>query len=341
MTPKRKKSWLFLEWIGTILFGLFPDTRFFNDLLSRVIYIFTNKFAAPDLKNPRSFNEKLMVLKNSDEARTALRTRVTDKELVKDYVTELVGPGHVVPTIAVIRSAQDLARYTFPLPCVVKPTHSSQEVMMFRDRQPDARERRILRYWLWKSYFAASREPNYRHLEKKLIVEEAIGGGLGEIDDVKVHCFHGRPKLIQVDYGRFGDHRRDLYDMSGALLPVEHRKPPGRRPFPYQDKLAELARLCEGLSAGFTYIRVDFYVFGEKILVGELSSFPSNCTVPFRPAAADRIIARLFDEPDFELTPAAFAEIGDSDDDAAQKVVTLRPDPARAAAAGQAPRKSA
>lgn len=308
MTPKRKHSWLLLEWIGTVLFGLVPDTRFFNSILSQFMFMLTNRLALPDLKHPQTFNDKLMTLKVSDEARAPIRTRVTDKELVKDYVAEIVGPGHVVPTLAILRTAEEVDAFAFPLPSVVKPTHSSQEVMMFRDRQPDARERRILRYWLWKSYFAANREPNYRHLEKKLIVEEAIGGGLGSIDDIKVLCFHGRPKFIQVDYGRFGDHRRDYYDLAGRLLPVEMRKPSGGRAFPFPDKLTRLLDLSAALSQGFSFIRVDFYIAGEAILVGELTSFPTNCTVPFKPEFADRMIARLFDEPDLEVSAALFAE---------------------------------
>ncbi len=328
MTPKRKQSWLLLEWIGTIVFGLFPDTRFFNDKLSRVIFIFTNWLAIPDLKNPRYFNEKLMALKNSEEAYAPLRTRVTDKELVKDYVTELLGPGHVVPTLAILRTAAEVDTFAFPLPCVVKPTHSSQEVMIFRECQPDAKQRGLLKYWLWKSYFAANREPNYSKLEKKLIVEEVIGGGLGVVEDVKVLCFNGKPKMIQVDYGRYDDHRRDYFDLTGALLPVEMRKPAARLPFPFPDKLPRILDIAARLSAGFSFIRVDFYIAGEAILIGELTSFPTNCTVPFKPESADLTIARLFDEPDLEITPQLFE--ASAAVDAAARVISLQGAPAPA-----------
>lgn len=310
MTPKRKRSWLLLEWIGTIVFGALPDTPAVNRILSRVIFLFTNWFSWPNLREPKRFNEKLMLLKHAPESSSALRTRVTDKELVKAFVTEQIGEGHIVPTKAVIRSPEVIDSYEFPIPCVVKPTHSSQEVMIFRDRQPDARERRILKYWLWKSYYASSREPNYRGLERKLIVEQVLGGGLGVVEDVKVLCFRGVPKLIFVIRDKFGGATRDFHLPDGTWVPVEMRHAPSGLPFPHPDKLSEILSIASRLSRSFEFMRVDFYVADGRVLVGELTSFPTNCTVPFKPPSADRTIARLFDEPGLELTPAMFDRAG-------------------------------
>lgn len=305
--PKRKQSWLLLEWAGTVLFGALPDTRIVNITLSRIIFMFTNWFDTPNLKNPRRFNEKLMLLKHAAEAHAPIRTRITDKELVKDFVNEKVGPGHVVPTKAIIRTRKAVDAFEFPLPCVVKPTHSSQEVMIFRDRQPDKEERRRMKYWLWKSYYASSREPNYRHLERKLIVEEVIGGGLGVVEDVKVMCFGGKPKCLFVIRDKFGGvSTRDFHTPSGEWLPIEMRHSATGLPFPHPDKLPEILDIAATLSAGFDFMRVDFYVADGRVLVGEMTSFPTNCTAPFKPASADLTLARLFDEPDLELTPDLF-----------------------------------
>ncbi len=307
MTPKRKRWWLALELIGTLLFWLLPNGARANTAVAHVYYAAYNGLRLPNLKSPRSFNEKLIGLKLSEEARAPLRRLMTDKELVKGHVEKIIGPGHVVPTLAVLRTKAEVDSFVFPLPCVVKPTHSSQEVMHFDRQQPDAAERRTLKYWLWKSYFAANREPNYAGLEHKLIVEPIIGGAFGAIEDVKVLCFHGRPKLIQVDHNRYSGHKRDYFDIRGRLLPIAMRKAPAGLAFPYPDKLAPLLDYAARLSAGHSFLRVDFYIVGDDILVGELTSFPTNCTVPFKPDAADRAIARLFDEPDLDVGPSLFA----------------------------------
>lgn len=307
MTPERNRWWLLLEWTGATILGVLPDIDPVNRFLARVFYFFYNDYAFPNLRNPRTFNEKLIRLKLSDEARSPLRARITDKELVKHHVEARFGPGHTVPTLAVLKAPGEIDAFTFPLPCVVKPTHSSQEVMHLRDAQPTRAQRTRLKYWLRKSYFAANREPNYRTLEKKLIVEPVIGGAFGAIEDIKVLCFHGRPKLIQVDHGRYGRHRRDYFDIGGRPLPVHMRKPAAGEAFPFPDRLPQILAMAEKLSESFTFIRVDFYVAGETILVGELTSFPTNCTVPFRPAAADLRISALFDDPDIEVSPGYFS----------------------------------
>lgn len=307
MAEKRALSWLALEWFGTVVLGVLPDTKRVNEALARLFYWAYNR-ALPDLVSPRGFNERLIRLKLSEEARDPVRGRVTDKELLKDHVNRLAGPGHVVPTLAVLRSAEEVDRYEFPAPCVVKPTHSSQEVLCLRAGQPTAAERRKMKYWLWKSYFSASREPNYKNLEHKLIVEPVIGGAFGLLEDVKVWCFHGRPKLIQVDHDRHSHHQRDLFSVEGALLPIERLAPRAGRPFAYEKQLPELLRLSRILSMGFSFVRIDFYVVGDAILVGEISSFADGCVSPFKPASADAIVGRLFDEPDLPLGPDAFAD---------------------------------
>ncbi len=307
MAEKRALSWLALEWFGTVVLGALPDSRQVNAFVAKLFYWAYNR-SLPNLEAPRGFNERLIQLKLSDEARDPLRERVTDKEFLKDHVDALVGPGHVVPTLAVLRSVDEVERFEFPIPCVVKPTHSSQEVLCLRSGQPDARARRKMKYWLWKSYFSASREPNYKNLQHKLIVEPVIGGPFGTLEDVKVWCFHGRPKLIQVDHDRHSHHRRDLFSVEGALLPIERLAPQAGRPFGYRGQLPEILRLSQILSAGFSFARIDLYVLGDTVLVGEISSFADGCVSPFRPDSADRIVGRLFDEPDLALEPETFTE---------------------------------
>jgi hypothetical protein len=325
MTPKRNRGWLFLEWFGATFFRALPDTPFVNRLLSSVYYFVYNR-RFPNLRSPRNFNERLLALKLSDEARAPLRARITDKELVKEHVTSLFGSGHVVPTLAVLRTAREVDAFEFPLPCVVKPTHSSQEVMFLRDRQPTKAERRMLKYWLKKSYFAANREPNYRNLEKKLIVEAPIGGGA--IEDVKILCFHGIPKLIQVDHGRFRAHVRDYFDVSGRPLPIEMRKPRASLPFPYIEKLPEMLAMAETLARGFSFIRVDLYVAAGRVLVGELTSFPTNCTVAFRPLDADMKIAELFDDPALPIDAATFGVAKSGEGDGSARIIPFPACPA-------------
>lgn len=296
----RKKSWLFLEWFGTAVLGALPDTPAVNAAIAQLFYFAFNK-RLPNLRTPRTFTDRLINLKLSDEARDPRRVAVTDKEFVKEFVTQTIGAGHVVPTAAILRTAAEIDGFSFPLPCVVKATHSSQEVIAFSEAQPSADQRRTLKYWLRKSYFDANREPNYKTLEHKLIVEPVIGGAFGEIEDIKVLCFHGRPKLVWIDHDRYAAHTRDFFTLDGEYVPVSYRYPSAGRPFPYPDQLAKLKEFSEKLSAGFSFMRVDFYFVDGVLLVGELTSFISNCVATFQPPSAELAFGRLFDEPDANI----------------------------------------
>ena len=180
---------------------------------------------------------------------------------------------------------------------------------MVLTKQPGREDRRQLKYWLWKSYFSASREPNYRHLDHKLIVEPILGGKIGKLDDVKIMCFHGEPRIIQIDRGRFRNHRRDFYDIKGNHLPVSLKYDNAGAPFAYHDQLDRLLDLSRQLCRNFTFMRADFYVDGDAIYVGELTSFPSNCVHGFRPAQADLEIAKLLDDPRHELSTEKLVSI--------------------------------
>ena len=48
-----------------------------------------------NLKHPQTFNEKLQWLKLYDQRNE--HTTMVDKYAMKEYVTKVVGPGHVVP----------------------------------------------------------------------------------------------------------------------------------------------------------------------------------------------------------------------------------------------------
>lgn len=307
MTPKRKRWWLALEWFGSVFIGLFPDRPFVTRAVSELFYAAFNGWRPPNLRAPATFNERMILLKLAPDAGSELRKRMTDKALAKSVIEDRVGAIHVIPTLAVLRDPAEVDDFVFPTPCVVKPTHSSQEVMAFETEQPTAQERRRLKYWMRKSYFAANREPNYRGLEHKLIVEPVIGGAFGALDDVKVMCFFGEPRLIQVDRGRFaGRHRRDFYDIDGRYLPIAIKYPSAHEAFAYGAQLPEILRLARALSSGFPYLRVDLYVADGRVLVGELTSFPSNCVQAFHPPEADRIIARALVAPGFAISPQLF-----------------------------------
>ena len=247
------------------------------------------------MANPESFSDHLYRLKVDGTLRDPLRIFITDKEYAKYYIASVVGSQHVIETYGIVRTRSEVDRLRLDrLPCIVKPTHLSGHVAVHvESNQPVDRER--LKQWLDLDYYKSSREQNYKGLRPKVIVEEFFSeDGRTVPDDYKIFCFQGVPGLIQVDSNRFSGHTRSLYDTGWRRLPMTLRYP--GTPFTHS-KPAELERmldLASRLSKPLSFVRVDMYVAGGRIKVGELTNCPGSAVEKIEPASGEITLGRLF-----------------------------------------------
>lgn len=273
-----------------------PDTNFFNLIYSE-LYYFRHFGHFANVSRPRCFNEYLMRLKCSDEMRRPLRTFVSDKELVKLYVRGCLGEGYSPKTLAVLRQPEEVERFVFPSRFAAKPAHGVNDVIIKRGEAVTPADRAAMKGWIGENYFYRGREPQYRLIEPKVIVEEFIGEGDEIPVDIKVYCFRGVTRFIEVDFGRFRSLRRDLFDAEGQPLDIEFTFPRSGQPLPCPDLLPELRQVAETLATNFSFVGVDLYVVGNRILVGELTSIPNNCNATFRPPEAGHFLGSFFERP--------------------------------------------
>lgn len=219
-----------------------------------------------------SFNDALFWIKATGQLREPLRVETTDKHLVKAYIRRTLGEAWAVPTLAVLRDPQEVRDYAFPGQCVIKPTHTSGDI--FLRRGGEALDLDRISGWLGRNYYAHGREANYRPLVPKVIVEPMLFDS-DHLDDYKVFCLGGVPRLIQVDRGRHTDHRRCLYTPEWELLPYALAHPVAE-PVPAPGNLREILQAAARLSAPFNLVRVDFYTDGTTAYVGELTHCHGN-----------------------------------------------------------------
>jgi len=248
----------------------------------------------PNLLAPRRFSEHLLRLKLSRDARSELRARISDKEFVKTYVETKLGNSFTPTTIAVLRSKREALHFRYPDTCIIKPTHMSGEVIIRNGEMREPDPAKIAR-WFDSNYYNAAREPNYRRLSPKVMVEERlVSSGQHSIPDYKVFCFHGQPKIIQVDADRYVRHRRSFYSPNWRVLPFGMIYPRLAEPVPRPARLSEMLDAAKRISVDFTFVRVDFYLLDSAILVGEITNFPEACRTRFEPDQADLLAGRLF-----------------------------------------------
>ena len=92
--------------------------------------------------------------------------------------------------------------------------------------------------------------------------------------DYKVFNFNGTPRIIQVDFDRYTDHKRKFFDTEWNEMDVTFHQP-------YQSEkvikkpacLDEMLELSRKLSASFPHLRTDFYIVNDRLYVGEMTFF--------------------------------------------------------------------
>lgn len=235
------------------------------------------------------FNDVLFHIK-TQELTDPLRVFVTDKEHLKLYVKATVGNDFNVPTLAVLHSPAEVLAYDFPPDCCIKSTHASGHVIMRRNGEPV--DTNTVLSWFKMNYYRKKREANYKQLRPKIIVEPLIFDG--SPIDYKFFCVRGEPRMVQIDTDRHTDHRRMLLDLDWTTQPYGLRiaKRPSA-PVPRPENLAEMIELAGALSKPFSFVRVDLYSNGKKVIVGEITHCHGGANEKFIPPAAEWIASEI------------------------------------------------
>ena len=87
----------------------------------------------PNLRNPKTFNEKLQWLKLHN--RKDIYTTMVDKHLVKQYVSNIIGEKYIIPTLGVWKTVKEINFDSLPQNFVLKWNHDSGSVILCKDKE--------------------------------------------------------------------------------------------------------------------------------------------------------------------------------------------------------------
>jgi hypothetical protein len=252
----------------------------------------------PDLREPKTYNEKLQWLKLY--WRDELAARCADKVAVRDYVARRIGQDALTPIYGVYEDPEDIPWDELPMACVFKATHGSGWNILCRDRRTANRAVIIaqLGQWLRKNHFWQTREWVYRDIPPRVLIEEMLYGEDGGVPkDYKVFCFHGEPAFIQVDINRFGgeNRRRNIYDLEWRLLPLSIKFPQDPEANIVKPPLAKMLAKSRALAAPFVHTRVDWFVVNGQLRFGELTFFHGRGIERFTPSEWELEFGRRID----------------------------------------------
>ena len=268
--------------VGRKVLGGFSDKTF-----SRIQFLF-HQGCLPNLKAPKSFNEKIQWLKIN--YRDPLIQKCANKLLARDYVLENYGPEILVPLIGVYESAGEIGFEDLPKRFVCKASHGSGWNIVATDKAKLnwALESQKLKKWMATDFSAIGREWAYKDSPRKILIEQFLDGPDGQSPyDYKIFCFNGNPGFVQVDTDRFSGHRRAFYDLNWQQLPFGLEYPIESRVLPRPMGLDKMIEIAKKLSKQFPFVRCDLYDCDGKVYFGELTFYPGKGTERFSPQKAD------------------------------------------------------
>jgi len=249
-----------------------------------------------DLKNPRSYNEKLQWLKLYN--RKPEYTRMVDKVEAKKFASELIGEEQIIPTLTVYDRAEDIDFNTLPDQFVLKCTHDSGGIVICSNKNTLDKEAAIkkLRKGLKTNYYYENREWPYKNVRPRIIAEKYMTDDGYELKDYKFFCFNGEPKLMFIATDRFNkkeETKFDFYDMEFNHLPFTNGHPNATSTIEKPKGFEEMQNLATKLSQNIPHVRVDFYDINGTVYFGEMTFFHWSGFVRFEPEEWDYKLGEL------------------------------------------------
>ncbi|MCL2066580.1 MAG: hypothetical protein FWG99_03845 [Treponema sp.] len=254
-----------------------------------------------DLKNPLTYNEKIQWLKLYDT--TPLKTRLSDKYLVREWIKQKIGEKYLVPILGVWDNFNQINFDLLPDQFVLKANHGCGWIIIVRDKTKFNREEAKIKFDKWLNinfayYFGL--ELQYRDIEPKIIAEQYLEDESGGLSDYKYYCFEGKPYSVEYFIDRFerGGYKAIMYDLDWNQTDwtVDAHHEAGNS-IAKPDNLQEMNSIAEILCAGFHHVRVDFYLVKDRIYFGEMTFTSANGLEHFEPEEWNRKLGDMIKLP--------------------------------------------
>jgi len=266
-----------------------------------------------NLKNPKTFNEKIQWIKLYD--RKDLYTAMVDKYEAKKYVAQKIGEEYIIPNYGVWDRVEDIDFNSLPDQFVLKCTHDSGGLVICKDKSKldmEKLKKKIDRV-LKSNYYWHGREWPYKNVKPRIIAEqfmedkcneETNDGDAGKEDkgliNYKFFCFNGEPRFLYLsqDFGNHDSMKVSFVTMDWKFAPYKRSDFESFDRLPEKPvKFDEMVQLSKVLSKDYNFLRVDLYQINNKIYFSELTFSPTSGFIPFENTEHDLEIGEMFELP--------------------------------------------
>lgn len=258
----------------------------------------------PDLKDPKTFNEKLQWLKLHD--RNPLYTTLVDKYAVRRYIAEKIGEEYLIPMVGgPWDRAEEIDFDALPEQFVLKCNHDSGGVVVCRDKSSldIEKTKKFLNRRLRKNFYYANREWPYKNVKPCIIAEKYIEDVPGEeLPDFKYMVFNGKFRCSFVCSERRAKSGLHVtfFDEEWRVMPFKRHYPTSEIEIKKPECYKKMTELAEIICTSINFARIDFYEINGKIYFGEITLFPGNGNEEFDPPEWDEKIGAWLELPSKE-----------------------------------------
>lgn len=235
-----------------------------------------------NLKHPKTFNEKIQWLKLYDSS--PLKTQLTDKVLVRDYVKEKIGEEYLKPICQICDSFDEIDFDKLPQAFIIKCNHGCKWHYKIKDKKRFLENKHVFSYvrdkfnfWMTQQFHLWGWfELQYKGIKPKIIVEDFIGNLSEPLIEYEVYCFNGIPKISRrVKFGTPGS-CNTLYDENFEIMNEQLYMAVINEKILPEPELKKAVELSKILAKGFKFVRVDWIANNSKLYFNEMTFSPMS-----------------------------------------------------------------
>lgn len=240
-----------------------------------------------NLKNPKTFNEKLQWLKLYKWGNDSKAIQCADKYAVRSYIESVEKKELLNNLLYAWDDVNQIDWSLLPNQFVLKCNHGCGYNIICPDKSKLDRDEAIkkLRKWMADDFSKFNAEPHHGKIKRKIICEKFLEG---DVINYNIYVFNGKAVFLFVAGGLgdgIGEHLT-YYNPDGSIASFKNRDYPAQKD-ELSTLLPQMISTAEYLAKGFPMVRVDLFDVKGSIILSEMTFTPGGGLIPFDPVEAD------------------------------------------------------
>lgn len=252
---------------------------------------------SPNLENPKSFSERLMIKKWT--SRDPLFPMTADKAQVRDWLTYQGLEHLLMPIIGVYYNADDLL--ALDPPYVAKANNASSRMMFVTENTSRKKIREKVNQWLTTPYGVEKGEWAYSAMKPAIVAEPVMWSKNTSHFNYRVFCFHGRAEWVEALECIITDEKKKVANPTHTVFmrPWEfvNVSVQGRDMIENLEKpegLEKMYEAAEQIAKHFHDVRVDMFLIDGQPYFSEITHYARSARLGFNPKEFDFEVGKFW-----------------------------------------------